>query len=458
MRKTSRKLAALALALCLTAGCVLLSAPKAAALAAYENFHDISADGAGNTPPWYANYLNQSLLEGFFYGVSATTFEPERSITRGEAVTVLGRVHERLNSQLILAAVEDPYLDVKSTRYYGKYAAWAKENGLTSGGATLEPAAVIDQPELADLMNRYLTAVLDGDIPMQAAADSELARLQVLWADPAQRADLTERKYDAVYGKETYGLCSNLGVFGTRWDDTATVPRGDCAAFFVELYQTLTFPAADEETPRLRFAYTAPKTGPVPEEDEGEDGEETEPAQTWTYFSVTGIQENKSEKLQRGFRVIENDGEYQEFLALLGRLNPYNGQGADNDAPALTVDGDFFTDHDLLAVELSVVGKSQAAGFIPILTGFELGAEPVAQADGETGEIVTRNVGFATVGVTLLGYAQTYGQAQGDGEDQVFGTVYCFAIDKGMKIGSVTVDAKAAVEEGQAVGVTTTIR
>ena len=62
------------------------AAPAAASAAGDNPFTDVLAGS------WYASAVDYVRANGFFNGTSATTFEPNGTMTRGMFVTVLGRM------------------------------------------------------------------------------------------------------------------------------------------------------------------------------------------------------------------------------------------------------------------------------------------------------------------------------------------------------------------------------
>ena len=86
-------------------------------------------------------------------GTSATTFSPNDSCTRGQAVTFLWRLAgepEPTNSKC-------PFGDVKSDAFYYKAVLWANETGITKGtsAATFAPNEICTRAQIVTFLYRY---------------------------------------------------------------------------------------------------------------------------------------------------------------------------------------------------------------------------------------------------------------------------------------------------------------
>ena len=341
MKKRLKRGLACLLAVCLLAAGAGTLSTGAGAQAAYVDFKDL-ANGA-----WYANDLNQALLEGFYIGTSATTFEPKRGLTRGECLTVLGRLHERLSGQIILSAVEDPYPDVESTQFYGKYVAWAKEEKLilNEEGSSFKPREGILQNELATLLMRYRMRLLTGKLSGKVKENTPIAR-DIAWvtgqeelmqeaAQYGEFADVSGLMERDEGGKLSgYGALDEVVFSAKRFAPDTTVLRGESSCFFVRFYQWMAY-HPDPVTPRARYAWvdTLDENGTLP---------------TWLTFS-----ESKGKKIQRGWGTITSREEYDRLTSeFLKDRTALEGK-----AP-LTVDEDYFEEHQLLVLEYYYPGRS----------------------------------------------------------------------------------------------------
>lgn len=78
---------------------------------------------------WYTEELAQALESGFVSGTSSTTFSPSANVTRGQFVTMLGRMLD-VNTADYTAKTFD---DVDPSSWYGPYVSWAAEKGYVNG-------------------------------------------------------------------------------------------------------------------------------------------------------------------------------------------------------------------------------------------------------------------------------------------------------------------------------------
>lgn len=94
---------------------------------------------------------------GLFNGTSATTFNPNGSMTRGMFVTVLGRFAGIDPDDYEDWYLPDLYKDVDADAYYAPYINWATRHGITSGtgGRTFSPNAPITREQMATFLLRF---------------------------------------------------------------------------------------------------------------------------------------------------------------------------------------------------------------------------------------------------------------------------------------------------------------
>ena len=478
MKKPRKRLGALLLAVCLLVTGAVCAAPPAGAVAAYMDFKDLAEDSS------YSNYLNQSFLDGFFFGTSVTTFAPDRNLTRGEGVTVLGRMHEKISGQTILSPVEDPYPDVKTTRFYGKYIAWAKETGVLAGetGEQFRPEEPVIKKELVGWLEAYLRLLLEEKIPVRGRENSELARFIELWKDPVEQEKLlapVEAK--DVLAAPDYPLLWHTGTLNADkyQAEGQPVSRMASAALFVDFCQGLIFKPIDTKTPRISTGLKAPKYGPTlkPVEEDSDtetlpapDGQEQDgtdagqeetlpeaewipPASDWEAFSITGVKTDTSKRIQRGMAVLKSFEEFHALEKFLAAAGVAKGFSADRpDCPALQVDEPFFEDHDLLVVELASLNE-----FGGQLTEFGLEQTRLVK-DPDNAEDIGTPEYRAELSFRLFGYLSNYVNTAADvrqlDESEVQCTLFAFALNKGTQVTDVQVDFEVRAEMGQPIGTT----
>ena len=103
---------------------------------------------------WARNVIKYVMDQGYFTGTSETTFSPDRPITRGEFVTVLGR-RAKIDANKY---PKSGMLDMEPGAYYEPYINWALSEGILQGvgGQKVEPNRRITREEMGTILNRYL--------------------------------------------------------------------------------------------------------------------------------------------------------------------------------------------------------------------------------------------------------------------------------------------------------------
>lgn len=148
--------------------CMTLSFIPAGALAA-------EADGVPNTTAsqsgtpesmpftdvkpsdWYYSAVRYARANNFFNGITATTFGPNGTLTRGMFVTVLGRMAGVDTADY---PGDSGFGDVKNSSYCAPYVQWAAKYGITSGAGNglFLPDATVTRQQMAAFLVRYFDA------------------------------------------------------------------------------------------------------------------------------------------------------------------------------------------------------------------------------------------------------------------------------------------------------------
>lgn len=162
MRKKLLSLA-LALVMCLS----LMPGAFAAEGASVDKFTDVPADA------WYKEELAYAVYNGYISGTSATTFSPEGNITRGQFVTILGRMLKVDTG----AYTSSKFTDVDASSWYGPYVAWAASEGYVNGtsSTTFAPGNNITVEQMGTILANYIHksgVVLTGTTPQEQYADA----------------------------------------------------------------------------------------------------------------------------------------------------------------------------------------------------------------------------------------------------------------------------------------------
>ena len=310
-----KKLGALLLAVCLIA--CLWAAPAQAVMVLnldYGAFVDLPKVA------WYSDYMKKALEEYFFYGISQTHFDPDRAITRGEAVTVLSRLYETLsNTHIPNYGGVSTFSDVAANRFYANPIVWAQREGIATGLTedTFGPENPVTQQELAVMIDKFLDAY-----------DSTSRRTPLYESE----VDLTGA---ADWARDAVVNISGYEVFTTaHWNPTAPALRGECSAFFVRLYERIVA-GNGAAVPSQEYRYTFPE-GSVDDD-----------------FAVVpnGVAGEGKDSIG-SVRLIQSYDEYQEVLSRVESFcQPVSVR------EQLTVDESTFSSgQKLIAVEIKNVG------------------------------------------------------------------------------------------------------
>lgn len=122
--------------------------PTAFAADAASKFTDVPADA------WYRDELNYALEHGYISGTSETTFSPDNNITRGQFVTILGRMLGAPSS----GDGSTKFTDVNASSYYAPYVSWAAQNGFVNGtsSTTFAPDNNITFEQMGTILANYI--------------------------------------------------------------------------------------------------------------------------------------------------------------------------------------------------------------------------------------------------------------------------------------------------------------
>lgn len=112
-------------------------------------FSDMSANH------WALDAIAHSYARGYFKGEGEGRFAPERAITRGEFVTILGR-----KAGASASNTATTFQDVSSGAYYAGYVVWAQSKGIVAGTSheRFEPNRTITREEMAVMLNKFLAS------------------------------------------------------------------------------------------------------------------------------------------------------------------------------------------------------------------------------------------------------------------------------------------------------------
>ena len=110
-------------------------------------FTDLSEDA------YYYQAVLWAMEQGITVGTTETTFDPDQTCTRGEAVTFLHR-----NAGEPVAAGNHGFQDVNGSDYYDNAVQWAREKSITSGTTetTFSPNARCTRGQIVTFLYRNL--------------------------------------------------------------------------------------------------------------------------------------------------------------------------------------------------------------------------------------------------------------------------------------------------------------
>ncbi len=104
---------------------------------------------------FYYKAMLWAVEKGVTSGLSATTFGPNESCTRGQVVSFLHRVAGKVAP----TTTNHPFTDVKAKAFYYTSMLWAVEKGITSGlsATTFGPNAVCTRGQIVTFLYKYVT-------------------------------------------------------------------------------------------------------------------------------------------------------------------------------------------------------------------------------------------------------------------------------------------------------------
>lgn len=130
---------------------------------------------------YYADAVNWAVLNGVTKGTSETTFSPDASCTRAQAVTFLGRA---AGSPAPKSSAM-PFTDVDADAYYHDAVLWAVEQDITNGTSdtTFRPNATCTRAQIVTFLWRSQASPAAGAVnPFADVADNAYYAEAVKWA------------------------------------------------------------------------------------------------------------------------------------------------------------------------------------------------------------------------------------------------------------------------------------
>lgn len=205
-----KRILSILLAVCLLAGLV----PPA--VAAATPFSDV-APGA-----WYADEVRYVYDRGLMDGTGGGRFEPQKGLTRGMFVTVLGRLAD-VNKAAWPGA---GFPDTAAGQWYTPYVRWAADAGIVNGypDGSFRPNRLVSREEMAAMIARYVTAA---ELSLPDAPDAAPAFRDADSVSGYARAGLELMRRTGLLRGDSSG----------RFNPQNTATRAEAATLFMRLDQ-----------------------------------------------------------------------------------------------------------------------------------------------------------------------------------------------------------------------------
>ncbi len=170
---------------------------------------------------WGKEAIDYVTEKGIFNGVDATSFDPQGALTRGQFVTVLGRLAQAP------ATGTPAFTDVPANAYYAPYVAWAAEKAIVkgTGPATFAPDDPITREQMAVMLVAFAEVMnIDLGEPQAAAPVLNDQSKVSAWAK------------DAVAKAVQYGLMT--GDENGSFDPQGNATRAQSATVLYRFHQS----------------------------------------------------------------------------------------------------------------------------------------------------------------------------------------------------------------------------
>ena len=172
-------------------------------------FTDVAASAYYYTPVLWA------VEKGVTYGISATQFGPEATVTRSQVVTFLWRAA----GSPAAATSTNPFTDVRASEYYYKAVLWAAEKSITAGvtPTSFAPNAPCTRAQIVSFLHRYITKVVSpAPLPLTIVQQPQSSTVAPGEIFQSMHISVSGGKAPYVYRAEGFDTGSNT------WIDVAT--------------------------------------------------------------------------------------------------------------------------------------------------------------------------------------------------------------------------------------------
>ncbi|MBQ7935086.1 MAG: bacterial Ig-like domain-containing protein, partial [Clostridia bacterium] len=164
---------------------------------------------------WYRSAVEYCYANGLMNGVTATTFDPDGTMTRAMVVTVLYRIS---GSPAVSGSAG--FSDVSAEMWYAEEVAWAAQNGIANGVGDnrFAPEDIITREQFVTMLYRY--AQKNGD---DTSARKDLSGF-------ADQAEVSSWGKDAVQWAVAEGIINGIAEGGkTYFKPTQSASRAQAA-------------------------------------------------------------------------------------------------------------------------------------------------------------------------------------------------------------------------------------
>ena len=184
---------------------------------------------------WYDKALNYVGATGKMNGVGQGRFDPQGTMTRAMAVTVLWRVNGSPAPKSSAG-----FTDVPAGQWYSDAIAWAVENKITNGktASTFDPNSSVTREQMATFFSRMMIAkITDNDLIKQLQSVPD-AQWRILL-----RGQYKDANQISEYALMHIGICLKSGVMKGNADGTfapqANITRAQGAQMLLNYYDFL---------------------------------------------------------------------------------------------------------------------------------------------------------------------------------------------------------------------------
>ena len=136
----------------------ILSLVMAVVLSVGQNQIVATAQGFSDVPVgiWYEPFVNDLVDRGIMSGVGNNRFMPGKALSRGELVTVLGKI-AMTGGDIDQYRGFSFFRDVPKSEWYAPFINWANEAGIVEGygGSTFRPNQAVTRQEFAVILAKY---------------------------------------------------------------------------------------------------------------------------------------------------------------------------------------------------------------------------------------------------------------------------------------------------------------